>query len=64
MLEVAAITEPVEPRFFEDVLSEMLIFESPKRGQETLPGHHFREKNRSGEPLKTFIKFDWHWQRP
>ena len=63
-LECDAITKAAKLRFLQDVLSEMLIFESLRSSQERVSGDHFGEENRSKQPSKIDIEFDCLWQRP
>ena len=57
MLESDAIPEPAEPRFLQDVPSEMLIFETQRKAQERLPGSHFGKKNRYEQASEIYIEF-------
>ena len=63
-LECDAITKAAKLRFLQDVLSQMLIFESLGSSQERVSGDDFGKENRSKRPSKIDIEVDWHWQRP
>ena len=63
-LECDAITKTAKLRFLQNVLSEMLIFESLRSSQERVSGDHFGEENRFERPSKIDIEFDCLWQRP
>ena len=63
-LECDAITMTAKVRFLEDVQSEMLIFESPRSFQERVSGDHIGVENRSEQPSKIDIEFDWRWEMP
>ena len=63
-LECDAITKAAKLRFLQDVISEMLIFESLRSSQERVSGDHFGEEDRSQRPSKIHIECDCFWQRP
>ena len=57
MLASDAIPELAEPQFLQDVLAEMLIFETQRKAQERLPGNHFGKKNRCKQASEICIEF-------